>query len=345
MNILLVEDDRQLSSVLVETLTDFHYRVNRANDGEMGLELARTNQYDLILLDIIMPKLDGISLCKILRQEGYQGLILLLTAKDTTKDIAIGLDAGADDYLIKPFEEEELMARIRALWRRSNYSFASTIIWENLELNSNNNEVKCDGNLVHLTPKEYFLLELFLSHPHRIFSRRAILDRLWDSVDPPGEETVSTHIKSLRQKLKVVGVKDPIETVYGVGYRLREVKVPEIDNSDKLAYRQKLMEKLMLIWKRDCSKIAQRIIDLGKIIEVINFHNLTEELREQYEREVHNLAVFLGMFGLERVAELAKELEQILNDRKCLDAKYNDRIIWLVRAIQKEFDRSNQQLN
>ena len=223
MKILLVEDDENITLPVVEYLSDRHYLVEVAHDGEAAWELLDVFDYDLILLDIMLPKLDGISLCRKLRSVGCKTPILILTAKDTVSDRVTGLDAGADDYLVKPFALQELSARIRALMRRGESSLPPVLTWGDLSLDPNICEVFYHEHLLNLSPKEYRLLEFFLRHPHRVFSRTQILDHLWPLEQLPEEATVKAHISSLRQKIKAVGgVPDIIETVYGLGYRLKE---------------------------------------------------------------------------------------------------------------------------
>jgi len=155
--------------------------------------------------------------------------ILLLSAKDSSADRVMGLKAGADDYVVKPYELSELIARIQALLRRGNSTLRALLTWENLQLDPQASQVTYGGKLLHLTPKEYAILELFLRNRQRIFSRSAILDRIWLSGEFPQEDAVSTQIKGLRQKLKAAGMtNDLIETVYGLGYRL---KAPPQDSS------------------------------------------------------------------------------------------------------------------
>lgn len=222
MRILIVEDDERIAESLVEALSDQHYVVDVANDGQQGWEFIETLTYDLILLDVMLPKIDGISLCQQVRSRGYRMPILLLTARDTTIDKVAGLDAGADDYVVKPYKLQELMARIRALLRRGGLDSPPIMQWGSLRLDSSTCEVTYGKQPVNITPKEYRLLELFLRRGCRVFSRSAILENLWSFEEPPGEDTVKTHIKRLRQKLKVVGAPDDfIETVYGLGYRLK----------------------------------------------------------------------------------------------------------------------------
>jgi len=175
------------------------------------------------MLDVMLPKLDGINFCQQLRRKSYSMPILMLTARDTSTNKVMGLDAGADDYVVKPFDLQELMARIRALLRRGSSTLALLLEWESLRLNSNTCEVTYKGQLLHLTPKEYRLLELFLRNTHQAFNRSEILKHLWSFEEPPGEETVKVHIRSLRQKLKLAGAAtDFIETIYGLGYRLKQ---------------------------------------------------------------------------------------------------------------------------
>ncbi|WP_199197666.1 response regulator transcription factor, partial [Chroococcidiopsis sp. CCALA 051] len=221
MKILLVEDDETIVQLLQPTLASQRYLVELATDGQAGWELVDSFEYDLILLDVMLPKLDGINFCKKLRAKGDRTPVLLLTAQDSSTDKVRGLDAGADDYALKPFDIEELLARIRALLRRSSATPSPVLEWGFLRLDPSSCEVTYDGKLLHLTAKEYGILELLLRNTHRIFSQSALLDRVWSFDEPPTENTVRAHIKSLRQKIKKAGAPDPIETVYGLGYRLK----------------------------------------------------------------------------------------------------------------------------
>ncbi|MGF1480682.1 MAG: response regulator transcription factor [Cyanophyceae cyanobacterium] len=223
MKILLVEDDERITDAVVEDLSDQHYVIDVAYDGESGWDYADAFDYDLILLDIMLPKIDGISLCRRLRSQGCHIPILMLTARDTVHDRVAGLDAGADDYLVKPFDLQELSARIRALLRRGNSPLPPVLEWGELELDPSTCEVTYEQRPLTLSPKEYRLLELFLRNGRRVFSRAQILEQLWPFERIPEEATVKAHIRSLRQKLELVGAPtDLIETVYGLGYRLKE---------------------------------------------------------------------------------------------------------------------------
>lgn len=230
MRILVVEDDVQLAEVLTEALSDRQYAVDVVQDGEAAWNCVTILQYDLIVLDLTLPKLDGVNFCKNLRSaagllsnHNFTAPVLMLTARDTIADKIIGLDAGADDYLVKPFDLQELMARIRALLRRGSSASAAKLSWGSLQIDSSTYEVSHEGTPLQLTPKEYALLELLVSNGRRVLSRAGIIERIWSLQDPPSEETVKSHVKSLRQKLKAAGAPDDfIETVHGLGYRLKQ---------------------------------------------------------------------------------------------------------------------------
>ncbi len=223
MKILLVEDDTRIAHALAEALSDRHYVVDAAEDGELAWDFVESAPYDLIVIDVMLPKLDGIQLCRRIRQKGCVTPVLMLTARDTSTDKVMGLDAGADDYVVKPFDLSELMARVRALLRRGSAILPLVLEWGELRLDPHTCKVEYGGKPLSLTPKEYSLLELFLRSRGRLLARNAILDRLWSFEEPPGEETVKVHLRGLRQKLKAVGAPPNfIETVYGLGYRLNE---------------------------------------------------------------------------------------------------------------------------
>ena len=223
MKILVVEDDEFISDAIVEFLSDQHYAVEAAYDGQSAWDLLEVFTYDMILLDVMLPEMDGITLCRKLRNQGMDIPILMLTARDTLDNKIEGLDAGADDYLVKPFELEELSARIRALLRRGGATTAPILTWGELSLDPSTCEVFFDQKELALSPKEYKLLEFFLRNGRRVFSRSQILEHLWSFEQVPEEATVKAHIRGLRQKLESVGApSNLIETVYGLGYRLGE---------------------------------------------------------------------------------------------------------------------------
>jgi DNA-binding response OmpR family regulator len=230
MRILVVEDDIQLAEVLTEALSRRQYVVDVAKDGEAAWNSAECIKYDLVVLDVTLPKLDGIRFCQRLRSsavnnpvhQNSSAPVLMLTARDTVADKIAGLDAGADDYVAKPFDLEELMARIRALLRRGNSATTVSLSWGKLHLNSSTYEATYDNSPLSLTPKEYAILELLVANGRRVLSRSSIIEQVWSVDDSPVEETVRSHIRCLRQKLRTLGAPENfIETVHGLGYRLQ----------------------------------------------------------------------------------------------------------------------------
>jgi DNA-binding response OmpR family regulator len=224
MRILLVEDDSSLAETLAEALTDQFYVVDTSLDAESALEYIKASDYDLLLLDVMLPELDGISFCSLLRSLGYQMPILMVTARDTVSDKISGLDAGADDYIVKPIDLGELFARIRALLRRGSGSSPPILEWGDLHLDPSTYEVSYTDTPIHLTPKEYCILELLLRQGRRLISRRAIIQHVWPLEEAVEEDTVKVHLRGLRLKLKAAGAPENlIETVHGKGYRLSKV--------------------------------------------------------------------------------------------------------------------------
>lgn len=223
MHILVVEDDVQIADMLVEALTNGRYVVDVAHDGETAWDWVEISKYDLILLDITLPKMSGIRFCQKLRDRNFTIPVLMLTARDAIADKIVGLDAGADDYMVKPFDLQELMARIRALLRRGTAT-RPNLTWGDLQLNPSTYEVTYADQPITLTRKEYALLELLVSNGRRVLSRPGILERLWTIDESPTEEAVKFHIKTLRHKLRQAGApEDLIETVHGLGYRLKQL--------------------------------------------------------------------------------------------------------------------------
>jgi DNA-binding response OmpR family regulator/HPt (histidine-containing phosphotransfer) domain-containing protein len=223
MKILLIEDDPLTGQFLMHLLIAHHYAIEQVADGQSGLDLASEWVYDLIVLDRSLPDIDGIQVCQQLRQQGCRAPVLMLTASQANQDAIAALDAGADDFVLKPYDPNYLLARIRALLRRGATAVLSPILaWGDLTLNPASAQVFYRQQEIVLRPKEYTLLELFLRHPQRIFSRSAILDHLWAIEDSPSEGAVTNLIKDLRQRLKSANLHtDVIETVYGLGYRLQ----------------------------------------------------------------------------------------------------------------------------
>lgn len=222
MKVLVVEDDQNVAQSIHELLGLYHYAIDVVADAETGLQMAAAFEYDLALVDIGLPGLDGLELCAQLRQAGQTLPILLLTGQNREgPQKAAALNAGADDYVSKPFDAEELVARVQALLRRGGPQSSPILTWGALSIDPNSRRTTYGTRLLSPTPKEYAILELLLRQAQTTFSAAYILDRVWDSAESPGEEVVRYHIKELRQKLTAAGAsKKFIETVHGVGYRL-----------------------------------------------------------------------------------------------------------------------------
>ncbi|AKG20085.1 response regulator [Calothrix sp. 336/3] len=346
MRILLIEDDYLLAQAVATALTKQNYVVDIAADGEAGWELISVCNYDLILLDVILPKLDGISLCRQLRQSGHQMLILLLTAKDTKTDKIIGLDAGADDYVVKPFDFQELSARIRALLRRGNTSLPPILEWGSLRLDPSTCEVTYADIVLNLTAKEFSLLDLFLRNNQRIFSRSAIVDQLWSAEkDPPEENTIKSHIKSLRQKLKAAGANyDFIETVYGMGYRLKalsnEQKCQKNQQETDLKQQKTLLTAIAQQLENFKVKVGSRITVLNLAADALRKGLLDVELRQKAEQEAHKLAGSLGSFGFPKGSLLANEIEDIFQNLKSTSQAKCFYLDKLLIKLQRELEKT-----
>lgn len=219
--ILVIEDEERIRQFLHRGLSFEGYKVDVAADGQVGLDLARDNPPDLVLLDLMLPGIDGIEVCRRLRSVSDVP-ILMLTAKETIEDRVTGLDAGADDYLVKPFAFDELMARVRALLRRAQPAQPQVYRFANLELDTGTRQGRRGGRIFDLTAKEYELLELFMRHPRQVLTREVIFDRVWD-YDFGGESNIiEVYVRYLRQKTESDGMTRLIHTVRGIGYVLRE---------------------------------------------------------------------------------------------------------------------------
>jgi len=219
--ILVIEDEERIRQFLQRGLSFEGYRVDTAADGQLGLELARESAPDLVLLDLMLPGMDGLEVCRRIRAASDVP-ILMLTARETIEDRVTGLDAGADDYLVKPFAFDELMARVRALLRRSQPSQPQVYRFADLELDTGTRQGRRGGRIFDLTAKEYELLELFMRHPRQVLTRDLIFDRVWN-YDFGGESNIiEVYVRYLRQKTEEGGLARLIHTVRGIGYVLRE---------------------------------------------------------------------------------------------------------------------------
>jgi len=222
MRILLVEDDVSIASFITKGLQEEQYAVDPTADGDEGFLMASTIPYDLLILDVMVPKMDGFTICRRLREKGCSTPILLLTARDTIEDRVTGLDTGADDYLTKPFAFPELLARIRALLRRGTAQPATRLTAADLELDPISHRVRRAGQDITLTNKEYALLEYLLRNGNRVLTRTAIIDHVWDIQYDSMTNIVDVHIRSLRAKIDRDFSPPLIQTIRGVGYMLKK---------------------------------------------------------------------------------------------------------------------------
>lgn len=223
MRILLVDDDAELLAQLEISLRRQRYEIDTASDGEEALDRLFEAHFDLIILDIMLPKIDGLGVLQAIRDENIETPVLLLTAKGSIDDRVAGLDAGADDYLPKPFAMSELMARIRCLLRRAGGQSVAVLSVKGVMLDTVNQTVVSGSRTLNLTPKEFFILEFLLHNKNRVVSRFNLAEHVWgDSYDPfTMSNFIDVHIKNLRKKLGEAGCTDIIETVRGVGFTIR----------------------------------------------------------------------------------------------------------------------------
>ncbi|WP_041619663.1 response regulator [Stanieria cyanosphaera] len=331
MRILLVEDDEILSNVLWQSLTSHNYVVDVAQDGLLGWEYIQSGEYELIVMDVGLPELDGISLCQKLRSKGYSTPVLLMTAKDANQERIRGLDAGADDYLIKPLDVDELHARIRALSRRGEVIPTAVLEVEGLRLDPSSCQVSYQDKPIKLTPKEYNLLELFLRNRARVFSRSQILDRIWTFDDPPLEESVKAHIKGLRKKLKQAGVVDWIENVYGIGYRFSpKLEQSQTNQTLSSSVEQEFNQKMEQMWQQYQGLMSKRLKILNLAATEASKARLSPDLHHSAAQAAHKLAGVLGMFARETGTQLAREIETLLQTNEVLSAIQREQLIFLV---------------
>ncbi|HEY9770438.1 MAG TPA: two-component system response regulator RppA [Coleofasciculaceae cyanobacterium] len=225
MKILLVDDETELSDPLSRILLQEGYQVDIADDGATGMELALQNQYDLLILDWMLPHKSGLEICRSMRSQFLSTPVLFLTAKDTIDDRVDGLDAGADDYLVKPFELRELLARVRALLRRSSLEMPNSerLKVADLELDLENQIAYRSDRAIDLSEKEIKLLTYFMHHPDRLLTHEEIYRYLWQAEEQPSSNVLAALVRLLRRKIEIKGESTLIHTVYGKGYRFGNV--------------------------------------------------------------------------------------------------------------------------
>ncbi len=353
MKILLIEDDEILADRLVQSLTQRQYVVDAIADGQEGLEYAQSAPYDLIISDVGLPSLDGITLCSRLRKAGAATPILLMTAKDVPDERIRGLDAGADDHLTKPLNLEEMHARVRALLRRGEVAPETVLQAEALQLDPVSCQVTYGDKLLKLTPKEYSLLELFMRSPNRVFSRSHIIEHLWSFDDPPLEDSVKAHIKGLRRKLKQAGAADWIDNVYGIGYRFTPQLIPEAspdstpapslptvvtaasESSSPATVEVAFKASMADLWEKYQGLMSDRITALTQAAEAIKTQTQTPEVLATAATAAHKLAGVLGMFELDEGSDLARDLEIRLETNQLEDRQSVPALVeQLVQLVQ-----------
>jgi DNA-binding response OmpR family regulator len=222
MRILVVEDEIKLANAIGRALELHKYAVDIAYDGEKGLDMAIGESFDLIILDLMLPKTSGLEICRQIRQEGIHTPVLILTAKGQISDKVTGLDAGADDYIVKPFSFEELFARIRSLVRRSTNSIDPILKVKDLTLNPRTFKVQRGEQAVQLSSKEFSILEYLLRHKNTVVTKQQIVDHVWNYESDVLPSTVEVHVKHLRDKIDTPFGQPLIKTVRGFGYEIRE---------------------------------------------------------------------------------------------------------------------------
>ena len=342
MRILLVDDDEQLMEILAERLIQQRYAVDIAIDGQSAQSYVDLFNYDLIVLDLMLPDGDGISFCRTFRQQGYENPLMILTAKESVAEKVKALDAGADDYVVKPFDFDELCARIRALLRREHHGLPTVLEWGPLRLDPSTCETQYQGQVLRLTPKEFAMMELFLRHPHRVYSLGAIIDDLWSFEDPPGEDAIRTHVKGLRRKLKEAGApKDLIKTVYGQGYRLNDQVVWSLASSSATQKKspattaaasktksptprpsEPIQQSLAQVCDRYFKSARAHVDNIEAAANALSEGHLTTQLADCAHRSAHKLAGSLGSYGIPEGSHIAKAIETWLAD--WLDAPENE---------------------
>lgn len=223
MQILLVEDEEKIAQLLRRGLMEKSFAVDLARDGAQAVQKLACNEYDLVILDLMIPKIDGLQVCKRIRQDNTQIPILILTAKDGIDDKIKGLDSGADDYMTKPFSFAELLARVRALLRRGKQALPTVLQFQDLKMDPSSHTVTRANHPIYLTSREYALLEYFMHQPRRVLSKSQILEHVWDYNYDGLSNIVETYVKYVRKKIKLdPSSKELIHTVRGIGYVLKE---------------------------------------------------------------------------------------------------------------------------
>jgi DNA-binding response OmpR family regulator/HPt (histidine-containing phosphotransfer) domain-containing protein len=353
MKILLVEDDEAVIALLTKSLTNHRFIVDAVRDGEMGWAYGSTFEYDLIVTDVMLPKLDGIALCQRFREQEYTIPILMLTVQDSSTARVQGLNAGADDYVIKPFDVEELIARIRALLRRCNATPSLLMSWGDLLLDPVTCEVTYNGRSLILTTKEYELIELLLQDSRHILSNDEILDRLWSSDEFPAEATVRSHIRRLRSKLQDAGAPaDFISTMYGRGYYLKALEPTNaqsaicasevepnpagLSTARNPQQNAQYFEFLSETWIATQPQCLAQVKILYQAIQALQSDGLTPQHQSEAHHIAHKLVGTLGLFGLTQGELIARRLEVVLSTAQPISSESAAILNTLVTTLNQE---------
>ncbi|MBS5449644.1 MAG: response regulator transcription factor [Coriobacteriia bacterium] len=220
MNVLVVEDENNLAEALAHIMREQHWGVDVVNDGRQGFDYGKTGMYDVIVLDVMLPEMDGFEVARKLRAQSVSTPILMLTARSEVKDKVDGLDCGADDYMTKPFNPEELLARLRALSRRTGDVVLNTLSFGDLTLDLSDMNLSCGSNSVHLSWRESEVMKLLMSNPQTTLAKSTLLTRVWGTQGDAGANNVEAYISFLRKKLSLLGSTVSIRTIRMLGYRL-----------------------------------------------------------------------------------------------------------------------------
>jgi DNA-binding response OmpR family regulator/HPt (histidine-containing phosphotransfer) domain-containing protein len=361
MRILVVEDDQDILALLLQQLESEHYAIDTVMNSAQGWEYVSTYEYDLVILGVALPHLDGISLCRNLRQAAYTFPILLLAAPHTPTTKVVGLDAGADDFILKPFDPEELAARIRALLRRGSLNPLPILTWGDLWLNTNNHEVTYAGQVMDLTSTEYALLEMMMQSSQQVLTKEEILDSLWSASEFPMEATVRSHMRRLRRKLIAAGASpDLIATSHGRGYYLkpldfehdvppshkpspvqpsqvlRGAAIPVPEPHSQLRSSWSLLHQTWQKHRHSCLELVQ---DVQANLAMLQTQGcMPRQTQKQAHEIMHRLVGTLGTFGLEQAMQSARRLELELHPDIYLDPSQAEELLLLLRSIYQEIE-------